>query len=152
MRQHSTHKGAMAAAEAEEPGQFVRCNFCSVVLPLVSLARQASLQNKSWLQGQKPVLSCCPSCRNHLPKCYVCLLSLGGINPYLELKRTGGGGAAAAKKHDGGLEEMSTLNFGSWFTWCQVCKHGGHADHINSWFESHAVCGVSGCDCRCCAM
>ena len=25
--------------------------------------------------------------------------------------------------------------FGQWFTWCQSCRHGGHANHIAQWFR-----------------
>eukprot|EP00980_Cylindrotheca_fusiformis_P000696 scaffold167_cov110-Cylindrotheca_fusiformis.AAC.24 len=35
----------------------------------------------------RPVLSCCPQCRKRLPRCAVCLLSLGCLNPYMELTR-----------------------------------------------------------------
>ena len=25
-------------------------------------------------------------------------------------------------------------HFGHWFTWCQSCRHGGHANHMAEWF------------------
>lgn len=25
--------------------------------------------------------------------------------------------------------------FNNWFTWCQTCRHGGHAEHITHWFR-----------------
>ncbi|CAM9206264.1 unnamed protein product [Discosporangium mesarthrocarpum] len=31
---------------------------------------------------------------------------------------------------------------------CTACKHGGHATHIQDWFESHVVC-PAGCGCHC---
>ena len=30
------------------------------------------------------------------------------------------------------------------FSWCQVCSHGGHASHMNSWFKTHNLC-PTGC-------
>ena len=33
------------------------------------------------------MLNCCPSCRKPLPKCYVCQMYLGLVNPHLELNR-----------------------------------------------------------------
>jgi WD repeat-containing protein mio len=42
-------------------------------------------------------------------------------------------------------------NFGSWFTWCVKCNHGGHAGHIREWFAEKRVCPVTGCDCECMA-
>jgi hypothetical protein len=151
----STERSALAASGpdgVEElgdhicPGLFVRCNFCNGPLPLARLCRQRGLQNKSWLQNQKPVLSCCPSCRNSLPRCYVCQLSLSSINPSSEVR--------ARLSADGGLgrvnlERLTTLQFGNWFSWCVQCKHGGHADHIAQWFTKHSTCGVSGCECQC---
>jgi hypothetical protein len=29
------------------------------------------------------------------------------------------------------FDRSSMTAFGQWFTWCQACRHGGHADHIN---------------------
>ena len=42
------------------------------------------------------------------------------------------------------LSELRT-----WFTWCQSCRHGGHADHIAEWFATHKECPVTQCDCFC---
>eukprot|EP01134_Creolimax_fragrantissima_P001863 CFRG1863T1 len=36
-----------------------------------------------------------------------------------------------------------------WFSWCQNCRHGGHAGHITEWFAEHKECPVSACDCQC---
>jgi hypothetical protein len=32
--------------------------------------------------------------------------------------------------------------------WCPMCSHGGHAEHMMSWFENHQVC-PTGCGCVC---
>ena len=32
-------------------------------------------------------------------------------------------------------EEDKLTEFGNWFTWCQTCRHGGHASHIMHWFQ-----------------
>lgn len=29
-------------------------------------------------------------------------------------------------------------------TWCQVCGHGGHLEHMSAWFKEHDMC-PSGC-------
>lgn len=42
-----------------------------------------------------------------------------------------------------------SLDYHRWFTWCQSCKHGGHAHHISEWFSTHSVCPVAECDCDC---
>ena len=34
--------------------------------------------------------------------------------------------------------------------WCPKCKHGGHFDHIVSWFsEDKRKCPVANCKCKC---
>jgi len=33
-------------------------------------------------------------------------------------------------------------------TWCPLCGHGGHADHMMQWFQHHKVC-PTGCGCIC---
>jgi hypothetical protein len=53
------------------------------------------------------------------------------------------------KDRDREEEPHNVLDFGRWFTWCQHCRHGGHAVCLNDWFGDHGSCGVNGCDCRC---
>ncbi|EGZ26906.1 hypothetical protein PHYSODRAFT_445171, partial [Phytophthora sojae] len=47
------------------------------------------------------------------------------------------------------LAQLSSIPFVEWFTWCQSCKHGGHAHHLADWFKSHSVCPVTDCNCHC---
>jgi hypothetical protein len=62
------------------PQLWARCNYCNTSLPLSKLRRQEGIAN-SWLSRQKPVLTCCPQCKKPLPRCSICLLSLGCLNP-----------------------------------------------------------------------
>lgn len=39
--------------------------------------------------------------------------------------------------------------FDAWFTWCVVCRHGGHNAHVREWFAEYNICPVSGCGCKC---
>ena len=39
--------------------------------------------------------------------------------------------------------------FASFFTWCQTCRHGGHAAHLHDWFAENRECPVYGCVCVC---
>ncbi|KAL3809188.1 hypothetical protein ACHAXA_000707, partial [Cyclostephanos tholiformis] len=141
------------------PNLWARCNYCSASLPLSKLRRQEGIAN-SWLSRQKPVLTCCPQCKKPLPRCSICLLSLGCLNPYMELQRernqyprsgtpmlgSGGGGSIQGMED---LSGLASIPFATWFAWCMRCKHGGHAHHLCAWFEKHATCAVSGCDCNC---
>jgi hypothetical protein len=124
-----------------------RCNYCSSPL---GLKMQDSHANQ-WLSKMKPVLSCCPQCRKPLPRCAICMLSLGALNPYMELtkerSRPARGGTPLQPPDD--LSSLANFPFAEWFTWCMRCKHGGHAHHLVGWFANHETCPVSGCDCRC---
>jgi WD repeat-containing protein mio len=127
------------------PQLHVRCNYCNTSLALSKLAQKqdGSIAN-NWLSRQNPVLSCCPNsqCRKPLPRCAICLLPLGCLNPYLELRKYG-------LQNTEDLSELKSLPFSEWFTWCMRCKHGGHAHHLQEWFGSHSVCPVSNCSCKC---
>jgi len=137
-----------------------RCNFCGTTLPLEKLRRQDGIAN-TWLSRQKPVLSCCPNpqCRKPLPRCAICLLPLGCLNPYMELRRKGLMRSSSSSTTfnnglflpNGGddLSDLANLPFAEWFSWCMRCKHGGHAHHLAGWFADHDTCAVSNCDCRC---
>lgn len=133
--------------QAAIPAQLdARCNYCQSPLGLKSQDTHAS----QWLSKMKPVLPCCPQCRKPLPRCAICMLSLGALNPYMELTKLprGGGGSGGPSQPDD-LSSLANLPFAEWFTWCMRCKHGGHAHHLVGWFAKHDVCPVSGCDCQC---
>ena len=155
-----------ALVSKSPPQVYARCNYCNAALPLNKLRRQEGMTN-SWLSRQKPVLSSCPQCKKPLPRCCVCLLPLGCLNPYLELKRerdkvfrsttycnpvrsssqqysTYGG-----LDDEGDLSGLTNLPFAEWWSWCMRCKHGGHAHHLVGWFSNHDTCPVSNCNCRC---
>lgn len=144
-----------------------RCNYCSA--PLALRRRPDSQQPDQWLSKMKSVLPCCPQCRKALPRCAICMLSLGVLNPYMELAKerprigprtsvTGGPSPMPAgvsylhqqlQQHPDDLSSVSNLPFAEWFSWCLRCKHGGHAHHMVGWFAKHDVCPVSGCNCPC---
>ncbi|TMW60229.1 hypothetical protein Poli38472_000271 [Pythium oligandrum] len=164
---------ASPASLTVPPQLYVRCNYCNNSLSLAHLLRLGG-SHSSWLNRAKPKLTCCPSCRKPLPQCALCLLPLGALNPYLELahrrsKQTaetvsaivsiaGSGGDASgtllddpssSKLENESLAQLSSIPFVEWFTWCQSCKHGGHAHHIADWFATHRVCPVTDCSCQC---
>ncbi|KAI8913537.1 hypothetical protein EDD86DRAFT_187402 [Gorgonomyces haynaldii] len=103
------------------PQVYIRCNFCNTSIAPGS----ASKTKKGPLQLNKQSgSSVCTNCRKPLPKCALCLLPLG-----------------TATNQDS--------RFDLWFTWCQTCRHGGHAIHMFDWFRGHQKCPVAGCDCFC---
>lgn len=127
--------------QAAVPAQLdARCNYCSSSL---GLTRQDSHANQ-WLSKMKPVLSCCPQCRKPLPRCAVCLLPMGVLNPYCELTKDRG-----RRQTPDDLSSMTNMPIAEWFTWCMRCGHGGHLNHLVGWFANHDTCPVSGCNCPC---
>ncbi|KAJ1304891.1 hypothetical protein OPQ81_006025 [Rhizoctonia solani] len=90
-------------------------------------------------------LNFCPHCRNALPRCDVCLMSLSGpLCDFLRYME---------------LSNMDTIHdtFDDALVFCQTCRHGGHAVHIMEWFfgseesetSGHKECPVADCNCNC---
>ncbi|KAI9222510.1 hypothetical protein BC828DRAFT_378266 [Blastocladiella britannica] len=204
------------------PQVHVRCNFCNQ-----SIAQSVFLPGVKDREGRRVALSAgpsassrgkptvCPNCRKSLPRCALCLLSMGS---QIDSTRRGGGsgiggvgsgppssalsgvpgevgggagpmhpalGALASPSpagspmtpfmmhHPHGQQQAHSgmMGFGasggpmdgsgaraaggtvsgfeSWFTWCQTCRHGGHAAHVLEWFSKYSRCPVPGCECRC---
>ncbi|CAL4245935.1 unnamed protein product [Meganyctiphanes norvegica] len=102
----------------------------------------------------------CPNCRKPLPRCSLCLVHMGTPSGWSSTAMNKG----AAEEGSGA--DMSTptgdsapsvgsrklSDFSTWFTWCQMCRHGGHANHMMDWFKEHAECPVTSCSCKCMAI
>ncbi|KAI0220830.1 GATOR complex protein MIOS [Lamellibrachia satsuma] len=117
---------------------FVSCNFCGKSVGYSTLATRNRLMFSSSL-ALKSKFSSCPGCRKPLPRCALCLINMGTAAGTARHK--------AVKDKDGSQSKLTQLS--DWFTWCQTCRHGGHADHMTSWFSEHSECPVSGCLCKC---
>lgn len=76
----------------------------------------------------------CPHCGIALPRCAICLLSLG---------------APSSTDIGASKEEVYTESFKNKFSFCLSCGHGYHAHHAEEWFSKHYVCPVPDCSCRC---
>ncbi|XP_074036422.1 GATOR complex protein mio [Leptinotarsa decemlineata] len=115
----------------ERPPQqvYVSCNFCGKSISAYIAGQDRSRLHKS--SSSKTKLSSCPNCRKPLPRCAICLQYMGTTT---------------------GESSSKSKPFEEWFTWCQTCRHGGHAGHICDWFEEHQECPVSGCTCRCASI
>ncbi|KAF9946376.1 hypothetical protein BGZ72_000381 [Mortierella alpina] len=84
----------------------------------------------------------CPSCSKPLPRCAICLLHLG-----VPAEGNAALGAWSSLGHKATGEKPTSFDL--WFTWCQTCRHGGHAMHMADWFDRHTQCPVSDCNCLC---
>jgi len=127
------------------PQVFARCNFCNTNLTLgrestsiVGRGRgfpRLNAQSKAYSK-----VSICPNCSKPLPRCSLCLLNFDCTPSDPRTRQFIDGGSSW---HSG------SHPFDYWFTWCQTCKHGGHAKHIFEWFAIHDECPVTDCHCKC---
>lgn len=87
--------------------------------------------------ASRPCITSCSNCRKPLPRCALCQVNIGTAIP------------SSAPTFDVSVAKPESSQLQSWFTWCQSCRHGGHADHIAEWFSTHRECPVTQCDCFC---
>ncbi|KAI8890822.1 hypothetical protein K501DRAFT_236548 [Backusella circina FSU 941] len=138
----------MNSSEIAPPQVYVRCNFCAQ-----SLGHSLVIQNARNREGKrmnvqtsnpsgrisgKQKSNVCSSCRKPLPRCALCLMHMG--TPIDNQRQA----IAANDTHN-----VDPAGFDLWFTWCQTCRHGGHALHMLDWFQTHSTCPVSTCTCQC---
>ncbi|KAM6501602.1 hypothetical protein JOM56_001579 [Amanita muscaria] len=129
---HGGGNGEVGAGEWV-PGQImIRCRYCGKTVNG---------------PGSGPTL--CPHCNRPLPRCSICLMTLGVVYD-------------AGKDPDSGqlAKGLHAQHFFSYVTddgivICQTCRHGGHATHVMEWFwaadgrRNHETCAVADCNCRC---
>eukprot|EP00041_Stephanoeca_diplocostata_P029889 m.890823 g.890823 ORF g.890823 m.890823 type:complete len:815 (+) comp23652_c1_seq21:726-3170(+) len=117
---------------------YVRCGYCSAsVTPSHTPGGGGGGSGVAGAGNRRTPTSACPSCSRPLPKCSVCLLRLGSATEGF-VKST------AFTPSKGKVQR-----FGWWISWCQGCRHGGHAEHLDDWFAGHTTCPVAGCTCQC---
>ncbi len=89
-------------AHNDFPHIFLRCHYCKANLPIDAMQQQ---QQIALLRKQKPIINFCPSCKKPLPRCYVCQLYMGFINPHAEVNRV-----LAEKRRNAEKKRSSTTN------------------------------------------
>ncbi|KAH6850264.1 hypothetical protein B0I37DRAFT_109860 [Chaetomium sp. MPI-CAGE-AT-0009] len=82
----------------------------------------------------------CPSCKQHLPRCVVCLEVVG-------MPRGGGNGISGGG--NGGGDQEARRRTARFPTFCVACGHVLHLDHARQWFARHRECPVPECRCLC---
>lgn len=131
MLQDFTQAAEREPARLVPPQVLIRCNYCNKV---ISEPQGVATANKA---------TACPHCNRPLPRCSVCLMTLG-ILP--DSARNG------QLAHQNALTRDSVDDA---IVFCQTCRHGGHAAHILEWFygeagaKSRGTCAVADCDHRC---
>ncbi|ENN79182.1 hypothetical protein D910_02334, partial [Dendroctonus ponderosae] len=100
--------------ERPTPQVYMSCTYCGKNIS----AHLRTLKNQQFsrinVAGSSNKLTGCPHCRKPLPRCIICLMTMGTC--IAEIK---------------GIKPQS---FDNWFTWCQSCRHGGHSRHLTNWF------------------
>ncbi|KAK7593002.1 hypothetical protein V9T40_007754 [Parthenolecanium corni] len=130
---------------------FISCNFCAkntsafMQEKIRNKAKMLGIQNNdaSNYQGLRVLhdeITSCPHCRKPLPRCAICLSSMGTQSTYF-------GPESKIITHS--IQSLKSAECSLWFTWCQTCRHGGHAGHLSDWFKEHSECPVTGCSCNC---
>ncbi|CAF3619487.1 unnamed protein product [Rotaria sp. Silwood1] len=98
--------------------------------------RSSASSSSTYPPPNSDMLMVCAKCRQVLPRCSICMMSL---TTYIE-------DASYAYEP---LLDKHTLMSSQWFTWCRLCRHGGHAEHVSNWFAMNQQCPIAKCLCRC---
>ena len=117
---------------------YVSCNFCGKAIsrytnglpesalgtPDLEKRKINATLNLNALQRHTTRFQSCPACKKPTPRCSICLVNMGSHSGYL----TGMPSMLPdpSKKRLG----IKVTPFSNFFVWCQVCRHGGHAEHI----------------------
>ncbi|XP_045138344.1 GATOR complex protein MIOS-A-like [Portunus trituberculatus] len=143
---------------AERPPQhiYITCNFCKKgITPYIQAAGRPRNPYARFGTGSsnKSKMQACPNCRKPLPRCSLCLVHMGTPSGWdsstqkTSVQEDTGEGPASAS-----TSRRKLSHFSSWFTWCQTCRHGGHAHHLMEWFKEHSECPVTTCTCKCMSL
>ena len=107
------------------------CNYCGKKLP--ENPNEKKMAPKGLFRKVKANNICnskdsskCEECQHYLPICSVC---------YIPIR----------------IEKKNTNNESNdyIYCWCCKCKHGGHAEHYEEWFEEFDICPFESCKCKC---
>ncbi|GAM17954.1 hypothetical protein SAMD00019534_011290 [Acytostelium subglobosum LB1] len=117
---------------------FAKCGYCQMSFSFESVSN-GSMAGRNPRVNTRSKVPCCPHCKQPLPRCCLCLLPMSCMVPGIDYKKP-----SNREFWTAGAEP-----FDDWFTWCQTCRHGGHARHISDWFKDHQQCPVTDCTCKC---
>lgn len=104
---------------------FLRCSYCNK-----NIFKDESKPATTSTPSAK-----CPHCNSPLPRCAVCLLTMGEAMPDTRVEQE--------------KNNFAFHQFSHWFSFCLSCNHGMHAGHVQKWFSKHDVCPVPNCSCLC---
>ncbi|CAG9761033.1 unnamed protein product [Ceutorhynchus assimilis] len=111
------------------PQVYISCTYCGKNISAHLRSLKSQQFSRINVAGSTNKLTGCPHCRKPLPRCIICLMTMGTSISDIDC--------------------ISPQSFDNWFTWCQSCRHGGHSRHITNWFKEHLECPMVGCSCKC---
>ncbi|KAL2130408.1 hypothetical protein VTI74DRAFT_6517 [Chaetomium olivicolor] len=138
--------------------------------PSPRAARQQQQQSNPYTDKMVAAGISCPNCKQHLPRCVVCLEVVGmprgdgnrtDHHPpqhaqHQQQQSLGGSTMSASASSRGGDAEWgnnssssSRSRTGRFPTFCVSCGHVLHLDHARQWFARHRECPVPECRCLC---
>ncbi|KAI5950490.1 hypothetical protein KGF57_004305 [Candida theae] len=118
---------------------YLQCSRCNKNMSKAHYnANSQNLMKQFSKSGMKKnsLLNSCPHCGAPLPRCSICMLSLGTEAP-------------SDNETLGSRNEEIDNKFRNWFSFCLSCNHCYHAHHAEEWFSTHGICPVPDCDCQC---
>ena len=80
------------------------CPSCNTSLTLGVLAEHTA-SGLEWLSKQRPTMLSCPACKKGLPRCALCLLPLGCLNPFMQLQHDMQARQEAAREAEAATKE-----------------------------------------------
>lgn len=127
-----THAG-LATVRPTPRQVFLQCSHCKKNMSLPARGKPGGASHIMLKFGRSSEaapskVNACPHCGAALPRCAICLFSLG---------------APCADETD------ALGSFRNKFSFCLSCGHGYHAQHAEEWFGKHHECPVPECSCRC---
>ncbi|ORY34245.1 hypothetical protein BCR39DRAFT_517213 [Naematelia encephala] len=138
-------------ADAKETTEHV-CPVCAAPLGKLEqdrVGRKVEIEHRAATMWPSERTKACSLCAQVLPRCCICLTHVSP--PHLDDAHTStrrGSWEARGGKNSDALDGA--------YVCCLTCRHGGHANHILSWFEGgldgtegHDTCPVAGCSCAC---
>ncbi|KAI5287626.1 hypothetical protein KEM54_005863, partial [Ascosphaera aggregata] len=99
----------------------------------------------------------CPRCGRHMPRCGVCSLWLGSVDPMSKASMVEDERRRQSDNRESVDANVSQKSSGNdmdellkrFVVFCKNCNHGFHADHARQWFSRHRICPVAECNCIC---
>ncbi|KAG4306276.1 hypothetical protein PORY_000264 [Pneumocystis oryctolagi] len=108
---------------------YIRCNFCNKSITHKSITskkntniRSSNTSAAGTIQKVRKSNTLCPTCSKPLPRCSICLFSLGTSNN--------------SEKEDVKSQEDFEKLFEKWFNFCLSCHHVSHHEHARECYKN----------------